>query len=949
MSESSAKNLGVFNSGAYLSPLGALALAFGYAVGWGAFIMPGTVFLPGAGPLGAVIGVAIGTIAMGVFALNYHRMAVREPGTGGAFAFAKSTFGEDHGFLVGWFLWLAYIAILWANATSIVLQARFMFGDALQFGFHYTIAGFDIYFGEVLLSIAAITATAAICIHRKTLAAHAQIALAFVMVAAVAVFMGFAISQHEGGLEAMGPAFASGSSPFMQVMHILGMMPWAFVGFEAIVHSSYEFKFPVKKTFAILVAAVIMSAAMYILLVVFSVMAVPEGYAAWTDYIADLPNLKGIDSIPVFAAAKKVFGTAGIALASTALLAAQLTGLIATYVAVSRLMYAMSREKVLPEWFSRLDANRIPRNGILFIMLVSLAAPFLGRTVILWPIDVSSIGAAIAFGYTSAAVLKRCNEGGSANIFWTRVFGISGIAMSIFFCALLLIPRYLSGSALSAESYLVLALWCIAGFLFYRSIYGMEDNREYGKSIVVWISLIAIIMFSSLMWVRQASCDAMEAGLRSISAGGAVDSEMQSINSSMLRNAMVEMGLLMTSMAIMTRLYAILRKREQMMAVEKARAEDINKSKSYFFSTVSHDIRTPLNAIIGFAQMLKAGFKTKEEHDQAVDSICVSGGTLLKLINDVLDLSKLESGKMEIMLEPVRCDELISEISEAFRISASGSGLDIRSSIGDMPVLLLDAQRLRQIAFNLMGNAVKFTKKGFIEVRASFAPSANPDEGVFRLDVEDSGCGISEEDQKRIASPYVQVGASDSRHGGTGLGLAISRQLASAMGGELTLKSTLGKGSTFSVVIRHVKVVKGDAKSAVGGLVSAAASPSAMAGKSKRILLADDQKMNVTVLKAMLKRLGDFKIDDVSNGREALDAVSAPGGCKYDMVLTDMWMPEMDGKSFVRAVRERPAIADLPVYLITADVEMQKSYAEHGFTGIILKPVTFDGLKKIFA
>ena len=956
MSKSAAQNVGVFKLGAYISPLGALALAFGYAVGWGAFMMPGNVFLPGAGPLGTLLGIALGTLTMSVFAYNCHRMIMKEPGTGGAFAFARTTFGEDHGFLVGWFLWITYIAILWANATSIILQARFMFGDALQFGFHYTLAGFDIYFGEVLLSIVAIIATGLACLYRKTLAVHAQMALAFVMVAAVAVFIIFAFAQHDGGFEAMGPAFASGSGPSLQVMHILGMMPWAFVGFEAIANSSSEFKFPLKRSFAILTAAVVMAAAMYALLVIFPVMALPEGYAAWTDYIADLPNLSGIDSIPVFAAAKKTFGVAGIALASTALLAAQLTGIIAAYIAMGRLMHAMSRDRILPRWFGRLDRSGSPRNAILFVMLVSLAVPFLGRTVIEWPIDVSSIGAAISLGYTSAAVLKRCREGSNAKRALARFCGVSGIVMSVFFCALLLVPKYISGSMFSAGSYLVLALWCIAGFLFYRSVYGHEDNHEYGKSTVVWMSLIGIIIFSSLMWVRQASCDSMEKGLRNISAGGAVEAEMGILNNSMLWNALVEMCLLMASLAVMMSLYKILRAREQRMAVEKANVEEVNKAKSYFFSTVSHDIRTPLNAIIGFAQMLKAGFKTQEEHDQAVDSICVSGTTLLKLINDVLDLSKLESGKMEIIPEPVRCDELVAEIAEAFKVAASESGLEIRSSISDMPALMLDAQRMRQIAFNLMGNAVKFTKKGFIEVRASFSPSEDGPYGVFRLEVEDSGCGISEADQKRIASPYVQVGAKDDRQAGTGLGLAISRQLANAMGGELKLKSELGKGSTFSVVIPGVKIVKSpDVPHSVSASLAAAALPAAApmprmdASKVKRILIADDQKMNVMVLKAMLARIGRFEIDAVNNGREAYEAVTAGGGGRYDMVLTDMWMPEMDGEAFVRAVRANPKIAKLPVYVITADVEAQKCYAEHGFTGILIKPVTLEGLHAIFA
>ena len=264
----------------YLSPMAVLALSFGYAVGWGAFVIPGTSFLPGAGPLGTLLGIVAGALVMGVFALNYHRMILREPGPGGAVRFARKVFGEDHGFLVGWFLFLAYIAILWANATSIVLLERYLFGDALHFGFHYSVVGFDIYLGEVLLPIAAIIACGWLCMSDKRLVAKLQIGLAFILAVSVAVFFAVAVFRHQGGVSAMGPAFSplSGSSPFMQFMQIFAMMPWAFVGFEAIANSSVEFKFSDKRTFLILVAAVVISAAVYAALALLPVIAVPEGY-----------------------------------------------------------------------------------------------------------------------------------------------------------------------------------------------------------------------------------------------------------------------------------------------------------------------------------------------------------------------------------------------------------------------------------------------------------------------------------------------------------------------------------------------------------------------------------------------------------------------------------------------------------------------------------------------
>ena len=373
------------------------------------------------------------------------------------------------------------------------------------------------------------------------------------------------------------------------------------------------------------------------------------------------------------------------------------------------------------------------------------------------------------------------------------------------------------------------------------------------------------------------------------------------------------------------------------------------KAKSYFFSTVSHDIRTPLNAIIGFSQMLKMGFKTEEERIQALEAIIVSGKTLLQLINDILDLSKLESGRMTIEPAPTSCQKLLDEIAASFRITGQNTGVEIRClAEGLPPLLLLDPQRIRQIAFNLVGNAFKFTKKGFVEVRASYEPDDGKQEGTFKLEVEDSGCGISEEDQQKIASPYVQVGSKASRNGGTGLGLAICRHLADAMGGELSLASELGRGSLFAVTIPHVKTCRDIDRARLSATQRIMVHvPTNVEKKKKHILIVDDSKMNLMVLRAMLSRLGIADITAAMNGQEALDLLLAPDAPKYDAVLTDMWMPVMDGKALVHAIRTNPKLAKLPVYVITADVEVQQSYGDMGFTDVLLKPVTIDTLKSI--
>ena len=943
--------------GPYLAPIAVVALSFGYAVGWGSFVMPGTMFLPGAGPAGTAIGILIGSLAMAVFAFNYHRMLQRVTGPGGAYAFTTEVFGADHGFLLAWFLWLTYVAILWANATALVLLVRYLFGDALQFGFHYTMAGFDVYFGEVMVCVAATALCGAVCLFRKRLAAWLNTILAGVFVAGVAAVFVAALSHHEGGFAAMGPAFSPEGGHFMQVIHILAMIPWAFVGFEAIVHSSAEFRFPVRRTFGILLAAIVLSASVYLLLALLPVVSLPDGYANWREYIEDLPNLRGIDAMPVFAASRRALGAAGKSVIGGAMLAAQLTGIFGTLIASSRLMHAMSNGGAIPGWFGRLNREGAPANAVLFVTCVSFAIPFLGRTVTGWPVDVSNLGAALAYGYTSAAAfaVAKKETGRAARV--GEALGIAGVVMAIGFALLMLVPNYISGEALSAESYLVLAIWCLAGFLQYRHVFLVDWLSRFGRTIVVWIGILVLIFFSSLMWIRLAICDASESAFGAL-VGKTVDSPMVEgilghVGADMLAKMCVELLLLVSSLAIVINLFNVLRRREKHLLQQKLEAEkSAGKSRSYFFSTMSHDIRTPLNAMIGYSEMLKMGFKTDAEREQAVDSILVSGKALLRLVDHVLDFSKLESGSLEIIPVHTAASKLIGDIVESFRAANANPALEIRSRAEGLPALMVDPQRIGQLLLNLVSNAVKFTKSGHVEVRARF-DSSDGASGTLRIEVEDTGCGIGKEDMELIMSPYEKVSAKEARHGGTGIGLALCRQLVKAMGGEIAVASTLGKGSTFTVAIPDVKVSvemtsegEGAAQVPQASLVPvprasrAAQAPQAPVPATRRILIVDDQKMNLMVLKAMLKKLGDFDVVTAENGRRALDALEGPDAQPFDMVLTDMWMPEMDGEGLVKAIRASERLKSLPVYVVTADVEMQKRYEEVGFTGILLKPVT---------
>jgi signal transduction histidine kinase/CheY-like chemotaxis protein len=951
------KNL---RNSAYLSPLGVVALSFGYAVGWGSFVLPGTMFLPNAGPAGTVIGFLIGTAAIVVLAFNYHKMATSAAGSGGVYSYVTKVFGYNHGFLVGWFLFLTYIAVLWANVTALVLLARYLFGSLFQFGFHYTLLGSDVYFGEVMLSLAAIVFCGGVCLSNKRSAIRIHTFFVFVLILGVLLCFTAALLGHRGGTAAMGPAFAPGSPAWVQILRILAIVPWAFVGFEAVVQSSSEFRFPVKRTFSLLLAAILLSLLMYVLLVLLPVLALPEEYSNWKEYIDALPRLEGIAAIPVFSAAWKALGPFGLAVIGASMLSAQLTALFATYTAVSRLMRAMAEDDTLPEWLGRYSDDGTPVNAIFTVICISLPIPFLGRTVIGWPVDLANFGAAIAYGYTSAAVLAlagRNKAGGGAA---ERAAGIFGLVSAAVFSLLMLVPNYLSGSSLSTESYLLLAIWCFAGFVVYRREFILDSRNRFGHSIVVWVAVLIVIFFSSLMWFRLAICDSAEFAFGEL-VGKTVTAEtaqrsISHVNTDMLFKSIVELGILIASLGIILNLISILHRREDNLIVEKLKAEEsASQEKSYFFSTISHDIRTPLNAIIGYSQMLRLGLMREEEREQALNAIMAGGRTLLRLIDDAIDLAKLEDGRLEFELVPTDCSRLLTGFLDSFRSGRQIQNIELRCRPGEMPTLMIDPKRIRQILFNLTDNAVKFTQKGFVEIRASFAPDAEGGSGTLRFEVEDTGCGIGREDLKKITSPYVQVDSQLSRHGGTGIGLAVCRKLVDAMGGELAIASVLGKGSTFTVTLGNVKIT--DAKPVGDASAAAAANtplpapavkeetPSGTAAGT-RILIVDDQKVNLIVLKTMLKKLGPFDVVTAMDGKEALDVLNS-AEAPFALVLTDMWMPVMDGEGLVRAVRADEKLAALPVHVVTADTEMPDKYAEIGFDGILLKPVTVEKLKPL--
>ena len=371
-------------------------------------------------------------------------------------------------------------------------------------------------------------------------------------------------------------------------------------------------------------------------------------------------------------------------------------------------------------------------------------------------------------------------------------------------------------------------------------------------------------------------------------------------------------------------------------------AEEHAQAKTRFLAMMSHELRTPLNAVIGFAEFLAREGTDEDLKKEYIEGILLSAHALLELINDVLDLSKLDAGAMQ-MRDGI-CDfrQLLRELPAIFgyRVRRHGVRLAISGpQDGDMPLVKLSQQGMRQILINLVGNAAKFTEKGEIAVTVLWLPVSRS----LHIEVRDTGCGISKEKMSRLFDPFVQdiksrMMSSAGEIRGTGLGLPIVKRLVEAARGTISAESELGRGSRFAIEIPELDVVEQapSAKTAEKALQLA---------MPERVLVVDDMTMNRKILGIHLKNLGIGDIRYAENGEVAVQLMKE---WVPDVVPTDMWMPKMDGAQLAEAMRRDRRLAEIPVVAVTADVDVGSSYDMSLFAKIISKPVTTDKLQALF-
>lgn len=912
----------------------AWAYSFGGACGWGAFMMAHNIFLPEAGPLGSVIGVVLAAVFMYIIGYCTSYMAKRFPINAGVHVYIGEILGADHGFLSAWAILLAYLSILWANFTALVLLVHFVWGDVLQFGFHYKIVGYDVYFGEILVTVLAIVIVGCISLLGKKIVRPLNLVLAVShIVLLLIVFVGVIVN----GSISISDGFAdTNTSAPLQVFNILMLAPWMFVGFEAFMYkydTGERSKINIKKLMSTAVTTIAIA---YIIPILIPILYLPEGCNTWQDYLALSSVSDGLMGLPVFYSTYLALGNAGLYTLIVCLLCSMSTSFFGMYRASACLMASMAKEDMLPRFISKKSKNNEPYIATLVVMFISILVPFVGRTAIGWIVDITTISANIVYVYSMCACFKLASKDGDINR-RTKIAAVIGMVISVTSFLFLLVPNILSETKIASESYLILAVWCIIVMFYYWYVYSKDEQRIYGKSPTMWIFLSFLIFFSSIMWIRQRS---VEKVLEIIDG-----QEKEYLTSFLDTNSTIEMILVLIVLTALFSLFSLLIKR-QIEADKKTLAADMkNKAKTAFLFNMSHDIRTPMNAILGFTDLALLDTGDSEKMDDYLRKIKSSGNHLLSLINDILEMSRIESGKMELTTGTVDLIQIFSNVDSITRglADAKGQTLEFNTDKLEHRYVYTDQLRLNQVLLNLVSNAIKYTQnEGNIKV-SIVEQVKEGEKNQYTISVKDNGMGMSEEFAAKVFEAFERdERATKSEIQGTGLGMSITKRIVDKMGGNIYVKTELNKGSEFVIEVELPPATEDDISSLVEKN-----SITEVDFAGKRVLLTDDYEVNREIATAILEMMG-FEVETAVNGKDALEHVLNNPADHYDIIFLDIQMPIMDGYETARAIRDLSdkAKASIPILAMTANAfeEDVRNAKNAGMNGHVAKPIDSEKL-----
>lgn len=445
------------------------AIALGSAIGWGCFILP-TEWMNIAGPVGTIIGLGIGAILMMIIAVSYGVLIEKHPVSGGEFAYTYLKFGRDHAFICGWFLTLAYICIVALNASAMALLGKFLFPSITNVIPLYEIGGWQVYLGEVVIATSVLALFAFLNIRGTSLSGNMQYIFCIILVAGIILLTIGMFMSPATEFSNLQPLFKPGIAPWKGIIAVLVIAPWAYVGFNNIPQAAEEFDFPAKKAFSLIIYSLIFAAFLYSFMILATAVAIP-----WQELVAGNPAWGTGDVV------SDTIGAIGVFLLAISLCMGVFTGLNGFFTSASRLLFAMGRAKIVPSSFAKLHPKyNTPYVGIIFTCIFCLAAPWFGRPVLLWVVDMSAVGVTIAYFYTCLTAYKlfkwkpdNAKDTRQASPV-KKMMALLGVASGLSFLGLLLIPG--TSSSLGVESFIALGVWVLLGFVFY-----MTKRKEFHK------------------------------------------------------------------------------------------------------------------------------------------------------------------------------------------------------------------------------------------------------------------------------------------------------------------------------------------------------------------------------------------------------------------------------------------------------------------------------------
>lgn len=440
-----------------LKKIDIFSIVLGAIIGWGSFMLPGTKFLKESGVINTFLGLLFGVVCIIIIEKNYLVMMQNHDEEGGEFSYTYNNLGKKHGFIVGWFLTLAYFTMIPLNATAFPLVIQKIFGDVLEFGYLYSIAGYNIYLGEILMSSLVIIAFAYLNLKGIKKTSKVQNLIIFSLITMVMlVLLGMIIKGNK--LQFLDVYIKDYSFSISEIAKVFAITPFAFIGFDAIPQLSNELGFSKKKASRVALISLVMGALIYNVLNIITALAYSPEQALTLDWAAG-------------SAVLSTLGKGAFLLLIIALTAAVWSGINGFMICSSKLLGSIANYKMLPLKIGKINKNGVFGNAIIFISIISLIAPWFGRQAIIWIVDMSSLGASVAYFYVSLIGLKKACTNKS------KLLAIVGTIISVIFMILLILPT--SPAALAKESLIALAIWCVIGIVAYLKIrLKKEEVRE---------------------------------------------------------------------------------------------------------------------------------------------------------------------------------------------------------------------------------------------------------------------------------------------------------------------------------------------------------------------------------------------------------------------------------------------------------------------------------------